>query len=230
MKTTVKALIAGALAFAACGTALAERPHNLYRGGAWETDIFRENSNGVPMCVMHVSGGERDMYVKYDYGGEGRLFLQLFKRSWRFPQGGVEVPLTVGFDKNEMIDVPSALGRSETKNGFTSNFLSFYVRGDLAAGFLHEFGEANQMWVKFKAGDETPWVADMKGSRGAMQAFASCISAVDNYKPPTQPYNNQPQATQPFDSKPSQPAAPDRTPMQPKSVKTNPVKRDDGSI
>jgi hypothetical protein len=187
----------------------------LYRGPAWETLILETNDTHVPMCSMHVHGSDRNMYVKYVADGDGKLFIQLFKTSWRFPKDGVTLPLVLGFDKNPMVNVEEASGFSDgTVNGVT-----FYVKGDLAAGFLHEFGEANEMFVQFKAGNEQPWVANMNGSRAAMQAFSSCVTAIDQNKP-TQPYATS-KATQPY-AQPTEPAQP-AAPTKPKTFSSSPV-------
>jgi hypothetical protein len=70
--------------------------------------------------------------------------------------------------------------------------VEFTLKGDLIGDFLHEFGEANRMWVRFDAGTEQPWVADMVGSRKAAAMFKNCVASL-------------PQPTQPFAQQPSQP-------------------------
>jgi hypothetical protein len=86
---------------------------------------------------------------------------------------------------------------------------------------MHEFGEANVMWVQFKAGNEAPWTADMKGSREASRAFQGCTDLMRKKFPPaTQPYGNQPQASQPYGP----------TDKTVKTTREPAAKKDDGSI
>ena len=61
------------------------------------------------------------------------------------------------------------------------------------------FAHADNMWVKFKNGNEAPWSLDMKGSRGAANAFAQCMASLPQQPQASQPYDrNTP--TQPFDA------------------------------
>jgi hypothetical protein len=172
------------------------------RSGSWTT-YKRLSDTGVPTCGTYVSGSDRDFYIKYQPIDEGAIHFQMFKSTWRFGEGN-EVPLVIGFDKNEMI---KATARTYRHNN--TSLVEFELSGQLATDFLHEFGEADRMWIRFDAGNEQPWVADMRGSRNAAKMLVGCIAEL-------------PKATQPFGATPSQPVD--------KPVKTEPVKKDNGSI
>jgi hypothetical protein len=180
------------------------------RSGSW-TAYGGLSHSGTPTCGMTVTGGGRDFHIKYQPVGDGNaIYFQMFKNTWRFSEGN-EVPLVLGFDKNEML---KATGTTfSTKNSGSS--VEFFIRGELIGDFLREFGEATKMWIKFEAGNEEPWIADMVGSRNAMQMFKGCVSKTEK---PTQPFGTAPQASQP-----TQPVKP-TSPVKPTG------KKDDGSV
>ena len=72
---------------------------------------------------------------------------------------------------------------------------------NLIGVFLEDFAHADQMSVKFTNENEVPWRIDMKGTRGAANAFQSCLATLPNNPSAqaTQPYDKG-AATQPYDS------------------------------
>lgn len=181
------------------------------RSGSWTAYGGLSNS-GTPTCGMTVTGGGRDFHIKYQPVGEGNaIFFQMFKRTWRFGAGN-EVPLVLGFDKNEMLKATATT--FNVKDAGSS--VEFFIRDKLIGDFLQEFGEADKMWIRFDAGNEEPWIADMVGSRNAMQMFKGCVSKMEK---PTQPFGTAPQASQ----SPTQPVKP-TSPVKPAA------KKDDGSV
>jgi hypothetical protein len=197
-------LTAAALALSLINPAFAEwhgqRPLVLYNNGVWRTYAMAAN-DGQPLCGMEINGQDRSMFVKVQL--DGVLEVQLWKNTWRFPDDGVDVQLVVGFDKNEMVDA-TGRGVNKTTDNRSQGQIFFWLKDDVADGFLHEFGEADKMFVRFTQGNEQPWIANMKGSRDAANAFRNYLAAMrKNFTPPTQPYGDTPQASQP--TQPTQP-------------------------
>jgi hypothetical protein len=122
--------------------------------------------------------------------------------SWKFPEDGVEVPLSIGFGNDETEVVTATGGGYTTSSPGKFPMVEFTVQqkkeGQLEA-FLELFGHADTMWIKFKAGNEEPWTFPMDGSRGAMTAFSKCLAKLSSSRE-TQPYAA-PKETQPWDAK-----------------------------
>ena len=93
------------------------------RSGSWYA-FGGPSDTGMPTCGMSVHGSDRDFYVKYQPVGDGdAVYFQMFKRTWRFGEGN-EVPLVLGFDKNEMIKATAKT--FNTNNGST---VEFFIKG-----------------------------------------------------------------------------------------------------
>lgn len=209
----MKRLLAAALALSLSTPALAAMQE--VRSGAWTT-FGGLSTKGVPTCGMSVSGRDRNFYIKYQSSIDSTaIYFQMYRNTWHFGEGN-DVPMKLGFDNGEPMLSGSAVTYG-TPDG--RGYVEFHIEGKLIGDFLHEFGEANKMWIRFDSGTEDGWVADMAGSRKAMQMFLGCISKMEK---PTQPFGEskaQPAPTQPFGDK---------------KVPTTPVKptakKDDGSV
>jgi hypothetical protein len=147
------------------------------------------------MVIRTGPNNKASFYVKY-FSSDNRLFIQMFKHGWEFPQGGVSVPFTITFDSD--ITYPGdGRGRTEAETSLVEAPISDPT---VAADFMNHLMHANKMTVTFKGGDEKPWVADMKGSREVGTAFMNAVKSL------CAKTDNCGKATQPFDmDKPTQP-------------------------
>ena len=190
------------------------------RSGYWTIFDTKGDGDNAPLCGMKTdySNANASIMIKGILGTEN-LVVHVFKAGWRFPAQGVQLPVTLGFDRGTF--------GSTTAVGYQRPGLmpvvEFNVARNATKGFLEEFSKANMMWVRFDEGNEQPWTAKMEGSRDASIYFARCIvqlfeaNSTQPYAttPPTQPYATTP-PTQPYSTQPNkaQPA----------------TKKDDGQI
>jgi hypothetical protein len=126
------------------------------------------------------------------------VFVQLMKTSWQITKG-TKLRVEVGFDRN--LDGVADSAQGEYINAQLGSLVTFHIGNDRLADFMHEFGEANHLWVRFPGGNEQPWVIEMTGSRNAKTAFMYCVNKVRGLPPATQPYGTSP-STQPFQQQP----------------------------
>jgi hypothetical protein len=141
----------------------------------------------------------KSIHVKY-YRSSDTVVVQLNKMSWRIPNG-TKIPVTVGFDK-EIFGETDGTGSTLRDKKSLDGMIQIPVYGmDAVANFLREFGEADHMWIRFRAGTEPLWIADMTGSRDAALKFVDCV--ID-----TLPSTNDFQSndTQPFSAPSGKPA------------------------
>jgi hypothetical protein len=155
-------------------------------------------------CGMDAAGVMNGQYALFSVktSGDGLVFI-IMKDGWKFPssdsKNGVVVPLTLGFDNNKDAFIGAA-ARGYMGDGKYPTVAFFApTDGDNAKNadeFVEAFAHADSMWIKFENGNEQPWTVNMQGSRGAANAFRTCLASL----PPsaTQPYGNP--ATQPYDS------------------------------
>lgn len=123
------------------------------------------------------------------------IAVQIFKTSWRIPTG-TKITVEIGFDKDLWGSIDTAIGTTKTDKYGKSGMVEFGIARDSVEHFLHEFGEADTMWLNFPNGSEGTWTARMVGSRKASGAFAYRIATLMANKP-SQPFGAAP-ATQPF--------------------------------
>jgi hypothetical protein len=183
-------------------------PATAHAGSKWAT-YYRLSDSGHPMCEMQTLWNGAEFYIKY-IDGEDRLMVSLYKAGWRFPNGGLELPMHMELydqdtDRTMTIRWQDARGTMYQRNGRGSIF-AFIDQKDTVQ-FLKMFGDADVMTLYFDAGTETPWVADMVGSRAAARDFLVCKTRLDaRASVATQPYGQQ-QQTQPVQPvQPTQPA------------------------
>jgi hypothetical protein len=168
-----------------------------FRYGKWVAFKTKGQVDGRPVCGIYTNwiDNQQQLMIKY-FNGDTQLNIQIFKTTWRFPKNGTEVPMTIGFDKNPMVQGVGSGSYSEPSHHPMVQFV--ITDAEQVTGFLHEFGEANQMWVRFEQGNEQQWVADMTGSREAARSFSGCVASLPKV---TQPYGP-PQASQPYSTQP----------------------------
>jgi len=182
------------------------------QSGAW-TVYDAPGDIGVPLCGLYVAGDQqRSLHIKYILG-DTYLTVMMFKTSWRFPAGGVDLPITVWLD-NQNYSTDNARGVTDPKSGA---MVLATIPNKTLDEFLNVFAEADRMAVSFDGGNEPAWKVNMVGSRYAATLFKGCVHNLINNNPTTQPYG-QPKATQPYNdsstqpygTKPARPAAPPR--------------------
>jgi len=188
-KIVVAAVISAALVSAASADT-----KTYYRSGAWE-NYGGTTSDGQPICGMSISKPDVSMalHVKWINGSVG---VQAFKETWHIPEG-TQVPIELGFDKNlwgRTIATGSAAGGREYRWGT----VTFGIVDASVNNFLEEFAHADKLWLRFTNGNETPWVADMVGSRNSVNSFKMCIGEMIKRNGTTQPYSS---STQPYESR-----------------------------
>jgi hypothetical protein len=181
----------------------------LANSGYWEA-YYATGDLGSPMCGMKTLGkNSQEFYVK-QIAGDGRLLIQLMKAGWNMPAAGVTVPLTLTLDPTHSLQVDANGGLVKPPDGGQFSKVEFYIAADRADDFLNVFAEADNMEIKFEAGNEGYWFASMTGSRSAVKTFRLCTDVM------------QKRFTQPFATKP---------PTQPFADKAAPAaKKDDGSL
>jgi hypothetical protein len=195
------------------------------QSGAW-TVYDAPGEAGTPLCGLSVNGDQqRSLHIKYILG-DTHFTMMMFKPSWRFPSGGVSLPLTIWLDEQNY-STNNARGVPDPKTGA---MVIATVPNKILDEFLKNFGEANRMSVRFDSGNEVPWTVNMVGSRYAAKLFAGCVTNLIGKNPTTQPYG-QPQATQPYGAPPAtQPYGNSAAPPRPTAPQPRPRQRDDGGI
>ncbi|MGV7212517.1 hypothetical protein [Bradyrhizobium sp. UFLA05-112] len=249
MKTSLLAAAAALL----MATAAPVSAEDLMISGYWRA--YRNVVGDKPTCGVSTSTADGGTFmIKYFYG-DTYLTGHVMKRSWRFPSDGtyINIPLTVGVDRNPILR-GNAIGYTQfvsPEDGVRQPLptLEFSITPQKTSidQFLDDFSLAAKFWLRFDEGSEKPWVLDMTGSAKVTLVFKACALELirlskGNDSLTSQPYG-QPRATQPYgQSQPTQPysnrseEAPPQQPQDqsraptPKTVKTKPVRRDDGSI
>lgn len=163
----------------------------LKKSSTW-TAYSDVTKTGVKIVGMYTVGTNSGFYVKY-YGDSDKLWVQLYKNGWKFPEGGVDAPLTIKFD-----DGSSYPATARGWMGDAAVVETFISDPNLAAHFMDELMHADKMTVTFEQGNEKPWVIDMQGTREVGTAFLeaakelcpSCMKTTQPYDTakPTQPY------------------------------------------
>jgi hypothetical protein len=228
----LKELISTALTALAVGSATpadAAKDFYSYNFGKWNAYLTKEKKTGVPLCGMFTRWNNGpSFFVKYIQADDAIRF-HAYKPGWRFPTDGtpIEIPMTVGVDKNATI----VDGKAKGIFNEGQPMVEFKISIDKLDEFAADFAEANTFWLRFDAGNEPVWSMDMIGSRGAASYFKSCVAAIN--KPSTQPYGAP--STQPYGKPSTQPyGEPKKDVDAPKKVKptreTGAKKTDDGSI
>src|SRR3974390_396960 len=187
-----KILVAAVISSALVSSASAD-VKTYYRSGAW-SNYAGKSDQGRTLCGMSISARDASMslHVKWVAGLGVRIVA--FKTSWRIPEG-TELPVDVGFDKNVWRTITAGgetISNVIGNQRYTSGMVTVILDDSLVDDFLGEFGNANKIWLRFTSGNETPWIADMSGSRNAAATFKNCISWMirKGYgAPPTPPYS-----------------------------------------
>jgi hypothetical protein len=195
MKNLVRTLMmATALSAGLAGQAFADTK-DIAKSGAW-TAYAGTSDTGKPMCGMAIKGSDKTLHIKWgqgwpDYG------IFAWKQGWRTPEGA-KLSVSLGFDKKPLGDATATGFQTKAEHrAYLGDYIQFSVGPEKIDEFMSEFAEADKMWLRFNSGNETPWFADMKGSRSIAAAFSKCVKALS--VEPTQPYGKQPEAgTQPF--------------------------------
>lgn len=199
MRKLMMALIASAALTAPADAATKTYAHN----GVWQNYAGTTNDNNKMICGMSVGNSDNSMMLHVKWV-EGKVSVVAFKSSWRIPDG-TQVPTEVGFDKTAF---GSAIGYGQTAKLPNSliGMVTIGINDDSMKSFLADFAIANQMWVRFTSGNETPWISGMLGSGAAAESFKMCVREMS--KRATQPFSSG-GTTQPFSTTP---AAPKKTP------------------
>jgi hypothetical protein len=165
-----------------------------FRSGGWSNYAGRTSDDNL-ICGMSTFNSRMSLHIKYS---DNSLYIAAFKDTWRIPKG-TTMSVDVGFDKTASWSDVKATGSMNT-NGW--GVITINVANSFMSGFLEEVAGADKMWIKFNSGNETPWVADMTGSRKSVEAFKVCLDRFFGGGA-TQPFGTQPYGksspTQPFD-------------------------------
>ena len=205
----VKRLIVTVLAALALSTAIVvssksanAATRDIAKSGAWTAYAGTTNDKNIPLCGMFVEGGGKSLHIKY---AQGWKFFNVvgWKKGWSIPDN-TKLSVTLGFDKGTFGEATATGWRSpqEIRNDL-GDYIAFQIGGDMMIEFLSEFQAANKMWLRFDSGTETPWIADMTGSREIGGVFARCVKAL--LPSGSQPYGKQPETSQPYSTQPHGP-------------------------
>lgn len=181
-----KFLLATALA-AAISTPAAAKLELIGRYGGWGV-LAGTNQQGVRLCSVATTGqigGRHSLFALKYFDGQGFFTLQVGKEGWRVP-AGAQVPLNLTIDGKAFALVASP--------GEGGDHLMVAMPQQQFFEFAQAFRLGRQMAVDFPSGTEGGWVAILRGSAAAMDAFFACIVALDR-PAPTQPFVA---PTQPF--------------------------------
>jgi hypothetical protein len=160
--------------------------------GAWQAFGGTDNG-GIPVCgIMNVGEGGRVFAIK-TWSNTPYLSIQVFKSSWRIPQGQ-EVAIELQFDSHNPWG--PAHGIAVPPNG-----IQFRVQPNATADFLREFELSSQVFVRFPGGTEQPWRGGLSGTAAMSITFLDCVAKMKGQA--TQPYAQTP--TQPYSQTPTQP-------------------------
>jgi len=164
----------------------------LKKSGAW-TAFSDTTKKGTKVVGMYTANARSTFCVKF-FGDSDRLYVQLFKDGWQFPDNGVDVPLSIKFDNGPAYP---ATARARMDEGFAV-VETWISDPDLAGRFMADLMSADTMTVTFEQGDEKPWVADMKGTRETGTAFMEAVKTLcPSCGKTTQPYDTA-KPTQPY--------------------------------
>jgi clan AA aspartic protease (TIGR02281 family) len=135
---------------------------------------------GAPTCGITYEGG-RAIYLKY-IKGHSYLEFQVFKPGWH---GTYHTPMRIFIDDWLAVNAANAKVENSLEPG--KGVMTVYILERGIALFLEKFAEADHMWVRFDAGYEGMWHADMRGSRDAVNAFKTCVANLNIIPPPPTP-------------------------------------------
>lgn len=176
------------MATAVCfSTAASAQTYEIARNGFWTA--YKGHSNArTPVCGIFSSGTDRTMHFKW-YWPDAFMIVHVFKDTWRIPEG-VEIPVRISIDRYGPW-VATAIRHGERS-------IEWQIPIDNVDQFEREFRAGNQLVLEFLQGNEQPWVSNLRGSWGIMDAFSRCMAALnrENNAPTSQPFGNQ--RTQPF--------------------------------
>lgn len=198
MKAFLKTLLLSTALVGAVTAAASAKVETYYRSGLWEAYAGTDETN-APVCGISVSNTDKSLTVKVWPNTESITVLMV-KSSWRIPDG-TAVQVELGFDKNAWGSTSTAYGGTrDDAPGGKLGFVEVSIAMSAAADFFENFTNANTMWLRFPGGNETPWFADMRGSRNVTKALLRCAKAMKGST--TQPFGKAP-ATQPFGQQPA---------------------------
>lgn len=201
-KLLTAALAATLASVALLSPAKAANTRYLSQKGAWSTFIADADTDGKPICGMQVVGRGVSLMVKYQNGDQ--LFMQIFKYGWNIPSG-TDIPGYLAFDKSEHFPFEGKGGKGPNGEGV----VTLGIKPGTEEDFLGVMADADKMIVGFTQGTQPPLIADMAGSRDAVNVFRACSSKIDQIAADApQPFAKQ-TAPQPFGNNPvqQQPAA-----------------------
>jgi hypothetical protein len=193
----MKKLLLAATALVAATTAQAGEIRDYYRSGAW-TNYAGVNQDNNLVCGMAINNTTMGIHIKYI---NDKVIVQLFKTTWRIPND-TKVSVEVAFDRDLWGSVEAWGGTMPSGTG--QSYVSFAIAPGSVDHFLEEMAHADKMIVRFPNGNgETPWVANMTGSRNSVTSFKGCSAKIAG-KMPSQPFGSQPSQPypQPTDGKP----------------------------
>jgi hypothetical protein len=153
-------------------------------------NYFGTTTEGNYVCGMDIinNASTEAIHIKY-YTNKPTIFVQVFKTSWRIPQG-TKMAAEIGFDKESWGSVDSAYGETFGEGKYRTGVVDIGIAQDSVDNFLENVAASDKMWIKFPDGNEAPWVADMTGSRNSVNAFKACINKIASSGQPTQPFSN----------------------------------------
>jgi len=169
----------------------------LKKSGAWTT-FSDTTKKGTKVVGMYTFNAKSAFYVKY-FSNADRLYVQLFKDGWQFPEDGVDVPLNITFNNGPAYPATARARMDSGKDGVPIAVVEAGIDDpDLAGRFMADLMKADTMTVTFEQGDEKPWVADMKGTRETGTAFMEAVKTLcPSCGKTTQPYDTA-KPTQPY--------------------------------
>ena len=87
----------------------------LKKSGAWTT-FSDTTKKGTKVVGMYTFNAKSAFYVKY-FSNADRLYVQLFKDGWQFPEAGVDVPLNITFNNGPAYPATARARMDSGKDG-----------------------------------------------------------------------------------------------------------------
>jgi hypothetical protein len=154
--------------------------------GSWTATFIQNNSAGLPACIASSKTSNGGMFM-LKAQGNGSLFIDIFKDSWRLPLNA-KVAVLLGFDSAYKFNSDAVV----TENGQVRG-VTFNVGADHLAELKSLIRNSRTMWVGFRTGNEPPWRIDMSGAAAVIEQWSMCtIAIMTGPEPsPTQPFAQQ---------------------------------------
>jgi hypothetical protein len=144
------------------------RVFNIDHEGVW-TAFAGTTDNGQRVCGISTSGTGKYFGLKY-YNGDNTLTIQLGAKDWSIRDGGRQkVSLTMG-DHSPWTATATGFHFSDGDAG-----LQFEINTDQLGQFMDEFGNSDELYVRFPNSPVSDWRGSLSGGEAISRSLLRCI-------------------------------------------------------